>query len=134
MPRLIFLDKILRKYLKKLTKVLRRFSNFEVRQIFSVVLSRFLNRISKFLSFSLIFLHNFYLYSLEILFLLLNITIAQAVTPQTAISLAVLFLCLAGHMAMHACQIGPTDTAPFCPGSPHRACVGTRLLLWNKLN
>ncbi len=26
--------------------------------------------------------------------------------------------CLAGRMAMHACQIGPTDTAPPCPGSP----------------
>ncbi len=36
------------------------------------------------------------------------------------------FRCLAGHMAMHACQIGPTDTAPTCPGSPLRACVGTK--------
>ncbi len=27
---------------------------------------------------------------------------------------------------MHACQIGLTDTAPLCPGSPHRACVMTR--------
>ncbi len=35
--------------------------------------------------------------------------------------------CLAGRMAMHACQIGPTDTAPPCPGSPLRACVGTSL-------
>ncbi len=26
------------------------------------------------------------------------------------------FRCLAGRMAMHACQIGPTDTAPPCPG------------------
>ncbi len=26
---------------------------------------------------------------------------------------------------MHACQIGPTDTAPFCPESPHWASVGT---------
>ncbi len=34
--------------------------------------------------------------------------------------------CLAGHMAMHACQIGLTDTAPPCPGSPLRACVGTK--------
>ncbi len=34
--------------------------------------------------------------------------------------------CLAGHMAMHACQIGPTDTAPPCPGSPLRACIGTK--------
>ncbi len=34
--------------------------------------------------------------------------------------------CLARHMAIHACQIGPTDTAPPCPGSPHWACVGTR--------
>ncbi len=33
--------------------------------------------------------------------------------------------CLAGRMAMHACQIGPTDTAPPCPGSPLRSCVGT---------
>ncbi len=29
-------------------------------------------------------------------------------------------------MAMHACQIGPTDTAPPCPGSPQRACVQTK--------
>ncbi len=29
-------------------------------------------------------------------------------------------------MAMHACQIGPTDTAPPCPGSPQRACVETK--------
>ncbi len=29
--------------------------------------------------------------------------------------------CLAGRMVMHACQIGPTDTAPPCPGSPLRA-------------
>ncbi len=28
-------------------------------------------------------------------------------------------------MAMHACQIGPTDTAPPCSGSPLRACIGT---------
>ncbi len=27
---------------------------------------------------------------------------------------------------MHACQIGPTDTAPPCLGSPHKACVVTR--------
>ncbi len=27
---------------------------------------------------------------------------------------------------MHACQIGPTDTAPPCPGSPLWACVGTK--------
>ncbi len=33
--------------------------------------------------------------------------------------------CLAGRMAMHAWQIGPTDTAPRCPGSPLWACVGT---------
>ncbi len=26
---------------------------------------------------------------------------------------------------MHACQIGPTDTAPPCPGSPQRASVET---------
>ncbi len=26
--------------------------------------------------------------------------------------------CLAGRMAMHACQIGPIDTTPPCPGSP----------------
>ncbi len=37
-----------------------------------------------------------------------------------------LYRCLAGHMAMHACQIGPTDTAPPCLGSPQRACVVTR--------
>ncbi len=29
-------------------------------------------------------------------------------------------------MAMHACQIGPTDTAPPCPGLPLRACIGTK--------
>ncbi len=29
-------------------------------------------------------------------------------------------------MAMHACQIGPTDTAPPCPGSPQWACIVTR--------
>ncbi len=28
---------------------------------------------------------------------------------------------LAEHMAMHTCQIGPTDTAPPCLGSPPRA-------------
>ncbi len=33
---------------------------------------------------------------------------------------------LAGRMMMHACQIGPTDVTPPCPGSPHQACVGTR--------
>ncbi len=32
----------------------------------------------------------------------------------------------AGRMAMHTCQIGPTDTAPLAPGSPHWACFGTR--------
>ncbi len=37
-----------------------------------------------------------------------------------------MFRCLAGRMAMPACQIDPTDTAPPCPGSPHRACVGKR--------
>ncbi len=25
--------------------------------------------------------------------------------------------CLAGRMAMHACQIGPTNTAPLAPGT-----------------
>ncbi len=34
--------------------------------------------------------------------------------------------CLAVRMTMHACQIGPTDTTPPCPGSPLRACVGTK--------
>ncbi len=34
--------------------------------------------------------------------------------------------CLARRMAVHACQIGLTDTTPPCPGSPHRACVVTR--------
>ncbi len=34
--------------------------------------------------------------------------------------------CLAGRMAMHTCQIGPTDTAPPCPGSPLWACIGTK--------
>ncbi len=29
-------------------------------------------------------------------------------------------------MAMYTCQIGPTDTAPPCPGSPLRACDGTK--------
>ncbi len=29
-------------------------------------------------------------------------------------------------MAMHACQIGPTDTAPPCPASSLLACVGTK--------
>ncbi len=33
---------------------------------------------------------------------------------------------MAGRMAMQACQIGPTDTAPPRPGSPLRACVGTK--------
>ncbi len=27
---------------------------------------------------------------------------------------------------MHACQIGPTDTAPPCLGSPHQGCIMTR--------
>ncbi len=41
--------------------------------------------------------------------------------------------CLAGRMAMHACQIGPTDTAPPCPGSPLRACIGTKEgTLWGR--
>ncbi len=31
-----------------------------------------------------------------------------------------------GLMAMHACQIGPADTALPCPGSPQQACVVTR--------
>ncbi len=31
-----------------------------------------------------------------------------------------------GHMMMHACQIGPTDTASPCLGSPHQAYMGTR--------
>ncbi len=31
--------------------------------------------------------------------------------------------CLAGRMAMHTCQIGPTDTAPPCPGSPQWAAL-----------
>ncbi len=34
--------------------------------------------------------------------------------------------CLAGRIAMHAYQIGLIDTAPPCPGSPLRACVGTK--------
>ncbi len=29
-------------------------------------------------------------------------------------------------MAMRTYLIGPTDIASSCPGSPHRACVGTR--------
>ncbi len=36
------------------------------------------------------------------------------------------YRCLAGRMAMHACQIGPIDTAPPCPGSPLRACIVTK--------
>ncbi len=32
----------------------------------------------------------------------------------------------AGHLAMHACQIGPVDTASLCLRSPHQACVRTR--------
>ncbi len=41
--------------------------------------------------------------------------------------------CLAGRTAMHACQIGPTDIAPPCPGSPQRACVGTKGgTLWDR--
>ncbi len=35
------------------------------------------------------------------------------------------YRCLVGRMTMHASQIGPTDTAPHCPGSPLRACVET---------
>ncbi len=31
-----------------------------------------------------------------------------------------------GRMTMHAHQIGPTDIAPPCPGSPHQVCVGAR--------
>ncbi len=27
---------------------------------------------------------------------------------------------------MHACQIGPTDTAPPHPGSPHQSCIRAR--------
>ncbi len=33
--------------------------------------------------------------------------------------------CLVRCIAMHACLIGPTDTATSCPGSSHRACVVT---------
>ncbi len=40
--------------------------------------------------------------------------------------------CLAGRMAMHACKIGSTDTAPPCLESPDRACVGTRRMLWGR--
>ncbi len=40
------------------------------------------------------------------------------------------YRCLAGRMAMRACQIGPTDTAPPCPGSPQQACVETDFGLW----
>ncbi len=29
-------------------------------------------------------------------------------------------------MAMHACQIGPTDTVPSYQGLPQRACVETK--------
>ncbi len=29
-------------------------------------------------------------------------------------------------MVMRACQIGPTDTAPPCPGSSQQACFGTK--------
>ncbi len=36
------------------------------------------------------------------------------------------YRCLARCMAMHVCQIGPTDTTLPCPGSPLRACVGTK--------
>ncbi len=39
------------------------------------------------------------------------------------------YRCLTGRMAMHACQIGPTDTSPSCPGSPLQACVGTYFAL-----
>ncbi len=36
-------------------------------------------------------------------------------------------------MAMHACQIGPTDTALPCPGWPQRACVETKWgTLWGR--
>ncbi len=34
--------------------------------------------------------------------------------------------CLAGRMAMHTRQIGPSDTALPCPGSPQQACVETK--------
>ncbi len=36
------------------------------------------------------------------------------------------YRCLVGRMAMHACQIGPTDTTPPCPRSPQRVCVETK--------
>ncbi len=40
---------------------------------------------------------------------------------------------MAGRIAMHACQIGPTDTAPSCPGSPLRAYVETKGgTLWDR--
>ncbi len=39
--------------------------------------------------------------------------------------------CLVGRMAMHACQIGPTDTALPCLGSLQRTCIVTRGDLWN---
>ncbi len=37
-------------------------------------------------------------------------------------------------MAMHTCQIGLTDTATPCPGSPHRACVRELLISSNNNN
>ncbi len=78
----------MRKYLKKPKKFLRSFSNFEGHQnFFGSSFKRFLNRISKFSSFFLIFLRIFYLYSLETLLLSLNITSAM---PQAAISLVTL--------------------------------------------
>ncbi len=53
--------------------------------------------------------------------------VAGELTEEDIISTAkICDRCLVERMAMHACQIGPTDTAPPCPGSPHRACVVTR--------
>ncbi len=40
--------------------------------------------------------------------------------------LILIILMKAEYMAMHACLIGPTDTAPPCLGSHHQGCVGTR--------
>ncbi len=61
-----------------------------------------------------------------------TIKISHAVS-QLNLTQHSLVRCLAGHMTMHACQIGPTDTAPPCPRSPIRACVGTKGgMLWGR--
>ncbi len=77
---------MLRKYFKKLRNFYVVFQTLKDIRFSSVVCLKISKYDFKILVFSPIFLHNFYLYSFETLFLLLNITTAQAAMLQAAIS------------------------------------------------